>query len=60
MNVFDNPDLSVSLRIDSKGDVELPLGGAIKVNGFTAAEAGAAIAARLKQAGILLDPMSPY
>jgi len=56
VNVFDNPDLSVSLRVDSKGEVELPLGGAIKVNGMTAAEAGAAIAARLKEAGILLDP----
>ena len=25
-------------RVDSKGDVELPLGGAIKVNGMTAAK----------------------
>lgn len=56
VNVFDNPDLSVSLRVDSKGDIELPLGGAIKVSGMTAAEAGAAIASRLKDAGILLDP----
>ena len=56
VNVFDSPDLSASLRVDSKGDVELPLGGTIKVNGLTAAEASAAIAARLKDAGILLDP----
>ena len=56
VNVFDNPDLSGSLRVDSKGAVELPLGGAIKVNGMTAAEAGTAIATRLKEAGILLDP----
>lgn len=56
VNVFDSPDLSTSLRVDSKGDVELPLGGAIKVNGLTAAEASAAIASRLKNAGILLDP----
>ncbi len=56
VSVFDNPDLSGSFRIDSRGDVELPLGGAIKLKGLTAAEAGAAIAARLKEAGILLDP----
>jgi polysaccharide biosynthesis/export protein len=56
VNVFDNPDLSAPLRVDSKGSVELPLGGTIKVNGLTAVEAGAAIAARLKEAGILLDP----
>jgi polysaccharide biosynthesis/export protein len=56
VSVFDNPDLSGSFRVDSMGDVELPLGGAIKLKGLTAAEAGAAIAARLKEAGILLDP----
>jgi len=56
VNVFDNPDLSASLRVDSKGEVVLPLGGAVQVKGLTAAEAGAAIAARLKEAGILLDP----
>lgn len=56
VNVFDSPDLSGSIRVDSKGNVELPLGGAIKVNGMTAAQAGAAIATRLKEAGILLDP----
>jgi len=56
VNVFDNPDLSGSFRVDSKGDVELPLGGAIKLNGLTASEASAAIAARLKEAGILLEP----
>jgi polysaccharide export outer membrane protein len=56
VNVFDSPELSGSLRVSSKGEVELPLGGSVNVQGLTAAEAGAAIAARLKQAGILLDP----
>jgi polysaccharide export outer membrane protein len=56
VNVFDNPDLSGSFRVDSKGDVELPLGGKVQLKGLIAAEAGAAIAARLKEAGILLDP----
>lgn len=56
VNVFDSPDLSGPFRVDSKGNLELPLGGTIKVSGLTAAEAGNAIAARLKEAGILLDP----
>ncbi len=56
VNVFDSPELSAALRVNSKGEVELPLGGAVNVRGLTAAEAGAAIAARLKQADILLDP----
>jgi polysaccharide export outer membrane protein len=56
VNVFDSPELSGALRVNSKGEVELPLGGAVQVQGLTAAEAGTAIAARLKQAGILLDP----
>jgi polysaccharide biosynthesis/export protein len=56
VNVFDSPELSASLRVSYKGEVELPLGGPVKVKGLTAAEAGDAIAARLKEAGILLDP----
>jgi polysaccharide export outer membrane protein len=56
VDVFDSPELSTSLRVNSRGEVELPLGGAVKVQGLTASEAGAAIADRLKQAGILLDP----
>jgi len=56
VSVFDNPDLSGPLRVDFKGTVELPLGGSIKVTGLTAAEAGTAIAARLKDSGILLEP----
>lgn len=56
VSVFDSPDLSGPLRVDSKGSVELPLGGSIKVVGLTAADAGDAIAAQLKSAGILLEP----
>ena len=56
VTVFDSPDLSTSLRVNQTGDVVLPLGGAVRVSGLTAAEAGAAISARLKQAQILLDP----
>jgi polysaccharide export outer membrane protein len=56
VSVFDSPELSGSLRVNSKGEVELPLGGAVNVRGLTAAEAGVAIANQLKRAGILLDP----
>ena len=56
VTVFDSPELSGALRVNSNGEVVLPLGGAAKVKGLTAAEAGAAIAAQLKNAGILLDP----
>ncbi len=54
--VFDSPDLSGAFRVNQTGDVVLPLGGAVHVKGLTAAEAGSAIAARLKDAQLLLDP----
>jgi polysaccharide export outer membrane protein len=56
VTVFDSPELSASLRVNQAGEVVLILGGAVHVKGLTAAEAGAAIAARLKQAQIMLDP----
>jgi polysaccharide export outer membrane protein len=56
VTVFESPELSASLRVNQAGEVVLILGGAVHVKGLTAAEAGAAIAARLKQAQILLDP----
>ncbi|HEY1984429.1 MAG TPA: polysaccharide biosynthesis/export family protein [Terracidiphilus sp.] len=56
VTVFDSPELSAPLRVNFNGEVELPLGGTVKVKGLTAAQAGTAIAAQLKQTGILLDP----
>jgi len=56
VTVFDSPELSGDLRVNSKGEVVLPVGGAVKVKGLTAAEAGAAIAAQLKESGIVLEP----
>jgi polysaccharide export outer membrane protein len=56
ITVFDSPDLSTTLRVNQAGEVVLPLGGAVHVQGLTAAEAGTAIEARLKQAQILLEP----
>lgn len=56
VTVFDSPELSGAFRVSSKGEVVLPVGGAVKVKGLTAAEAGTAIADQLKQAGIVLEP----
>ena len=56
VTVFDSPELSGDFRVNSKGEVVLPVGGAVKVKGLTAADAGAAIAAQLKEAGIVLEP----
>ena len=56
VTVFDTAELSGSLRVNQQGEVVLPLGGVVQVKGLTAAQAGAAIAARLKEAQILLDP----
>ncbi len=56
VSVFGSPELSGELRVNRDGDVVLPIGGAVKVNGLTAAEAGPAIAERLKEAQILLAP----
>jgi polysaccharide export outer membrane protein len=56
VTVFDSPELSGALRVNSKGEVVLPVGGAVSVKGLTAAEAGTAIADQLKQAGIVLEP----
>jgi len=56
VTVFDATELSGTVRVNSKGEVVLPLGGAVKVKGLTAADAGAAIAAKLKESGILLEP----
>lgn len=56
VTVFDSPELSGDLRVNSKGEVVLPVGGTVKVKGLTAAEAGTAIAAQLKEGGIVLEP----
>jgi polysaccharide export outer membrane protein len=56
ITVFDSPELSGSFRVNAKGEVVLPVGGAVLVKGLTAADAGTAIAAQLKQAGIVLEP----
>jgi polysaccharide export outer membrane protein len=56
MAVFDSPELSARLRVSAAGEVTLPVGGAIHVDGLTAEAAGSAIADRLRTRDIMTDP----
>jgi polysaccharide biosynthesis/export protein len=56
VQVFDTPELSAKLRVDSQGEITLPVGGAIKVQGLTAEQAATAIQARLLSTDVLKDP----
>ena len=56
VRVFDTPDLSEKLRVDQGGDITLPVGGRVKVQGLTAEQAQTAIEERLRQRNILHDP----
>jgi len=56
VRVFDTPELSSKLRVDEKGEITLPIGGAVTVEGLTAEQVGIAIEERLRQRHILRDP----
>jgi polysaccharide biosynthesis/export protein len=56
VRVFDTPELSSRLRVQSDGTVMLPVGGKIHVAGDTAAQASAAITARFKDLQIMKEP----
>ncbi len=53
VNMFDNPNFSGQFRVNSHGDIVLPLIGHVHVFGETADAAGTQIAKRYVQAGIL-------
>jgi polysaccharide export outer membrane protein len=53
---FDTPELSSKTRVDELGKIILPLGGELRLSGMTAARAGEAIEARLRETNILKDP----
>lgn len=53
VSMFENPDLSGSFRVDSNGDIILPLIGKIHVAGETAETVGSEIERRYVRAGIL-------
>jgi polysaccharide export outer membrane protein len=54
--IFETPELSGRFRVNMKGDILLPLAGALHVEGLTLAEITDAVAERYKAAGILVDP----
>ena len=56
VRVFDTPELSAKLRVDDRGEITLPVGGALVVRGLTAWQAQSAIEARLRERSILRDP----
>lgn len=56
VHVFEQPDYSPSVRVGVDGDILLPLIGAVQVKGEPLAGAQRIIAARLREAGIYLDP----
>jgi polysaccharide export outer membrane protein len=56
VTVFDTPELSSQLRVAPTGEIELPWGGTLHVEGSTAEQAAAAIEASLKNQNILKYP----
>jgi polysaccharide export outer membrane protein len=56
VTVFDTPELSGRLRVDSDGAVMLPVAGKMPVAGLTADEAAAAIEKKLRSTDIMKDP----
>jgi len=56
LEVFDTPEYSFSLRVDSNGNVNIPTVGSVHVEGLTLVDAGAKIATGLRDAKILNDP----
>jgi polysaccharide biosynthesis/export protein len=56
VQVFDTPELSDKLRVDDRGEITLPVGGSVDVQGLTAEGARIAIEERFRQRKILRDP----
>jgi polysaccharide export outer membrane protein len=56
VRVFDTPELSGKLRVDSRGDITLPVGGTVAVKGLTPEQVQAAVEQRFRQREILRDP----
>jgi polysaccharide biosynthesis/export protein len=56
VRVFDTPELSGKFRVDSRGNISLPVGGAIAVKGLAPEQAQTAIEERFRQREILRDP----
>jgi polysaccharide export outer membrane protein len=56
VQVYQNPDLSVEVRVSESGSVNYPLVGAVRLGGLSISEAEKAIAQALRTANILKQP----
>ena len=56
MQVYDVPELSADLRVDSNGDITVPMVGLVHVAGKTVTEVQSEIALRLRIGKIINDP----
>src|SRR5208337_3908607 len=56
ITTFDTPELSGKFRVDSRGDVSLPIGGAVRVLGLTAEQTAVAGERFLRDRDILKNP----
>jgi polysaccharide biosynthesis/export protein len=56
MEVFDTPEYSLELRVDSNGNVNLPLAGSVHLADLTLVEASGKIASALRDSKILNNP----
>lgn len=56
ITTFDTPELSGKFRVDSRGEVIMPIGGAVPVAGLTAEQAGIAVQRFLRDRDILKNP----
>jgi len=56
VTTFDTPELSGKFRVDSRGNITLPIGGTVPVGGLTAEQAGTAIERFLRDRDVLKNP----
>ena len=56
ITTFDTPELSGKFRVDARGYVSMPVGGAVPVQGLTAEQAGTAVERFLRNKDILKNP----
>jgi polysaccharide biosynthesis/export protein len=56
IRVFDTPELSGKFRVDSHGNLTLPVGGAVEVKGLTPEQVQFAVEQRFRRQEILRDP----
>jgi polysaccharide export outer membrane protein len=56
VTTFDTPELSGKFRVDGRGEISLPIGGAVPVAGMTAEQAATAVERFLRDRDILKHP----